>query len=106
MPPGRGRRPQPWHSVAQEIARAVRDDVTNLLAGRLNTVDIYTASYGTALKVVSENWGAKRAIANPDRPENLFGVLSEDALAVARQDVIASGRRKSPPARRKTCPNR
>ena len=82
------RRPQPWHSVAQEIARAVRDDITNLLAGGMNTVDIYTASYGTALKVVSENWGAKRAAANPDRPEDPFGVLPEDVLAVARQEVI------------------
>ena len=62
--------------------------MTNLLAGRLNTVGIYRASYGTALKVISENWGAKRAIANPDRPEDPFGVLPEDALAVARHEVI------------------
>ena len=87
--PAGERRPQPWPSVAQEIARAVRDDVANLRAGGLNTVDIYTASYGTALKVVSENWGAKRDTANPDRPENPFGVLPEDALEVARQEVIA-----------------
>ena len=86
--PAGERRPQPWPSVAQEIARAVRDDVANLRAGGLNTVDIYTASYGTALKVVSENWGAKRETANPDRPEDPFGVLTEDALAVARQEVI------------------
>ena len=87
--PAGERRPQPWPSVAQEIARAVRDDVANLRAGGLNTVDIYTASYGTALKVVSENWGAKRDIANPDRPEDPFGVLPEDALAEARREVIA-----------------
>ena len=87
--PAGERRPQPWPSVAQEIARAVRDDVANLRAGGLNTVDIYTASYGTALKVVSENWGAKRETANPDRPEDPFGVLPEDALEVARQEVIA-----------------
>ena len=86
--PAGERRPQPWRSVVQEIARAVRDDVANLRAGGMNTVDIYTPSYGTALKVVSENWGAKRAIANPDRPEDPFGVLPEDALAVARQEVI------------------
>ena len=86
--PAGERRPQPWRSVAQEIARAVRDDVANLRAGGMNTVDIYTPSYGTALKVVSENWGAKRAIANPDRPKDHFGVLPGDALAVARQEVI------------------
>ena len=70
------------------IARAVQSDVSNLLDYGLNTVDIYTAYFGTALKVVSENWGAKRSTANPDRPEDPFGVRPEDALAVARQQVV------------------
>ena len=86
--PAGERRPQPWHSVAQEIAGAVRDDVTNLRAGGLNTVGIYRASYGAALKVVSENWSAKRDTANPDLPKDPFGVLPEDALAVASHEVI------------------
>ena len=83
-PAGR-RNPQPWHIVAQEIAQSVKDDVANLLAYGLNTVDIYTASYGTALKVVSENWGAKRDTANPNCPEDPFGARPEDAPEVARQ---------------------
>ena len=86
--PAGERRPQPWPSVAQEITRAVRDDVANLRAGGLNTVGIYRASYGAALKVVSENRSAKRDTANPDLPEYPFGVLPESALAVARQEVI------------------
>ena len=86
--PAGQRRPQPWPAVAQEIAQAVRDDVENLLSYDLKTVDIYTASYGTALKVISENWGARRNTANPDRPDKPFDVLPEDALAVARQEII------------------
>ena len=87
-PAGR-RNPRPWHAVAQEIAGAVRADVDNLLSYDLNTVDIYTASFGTALKVVSENWGTMRDTANPDRPEDPFGVTPADALEVARKEVMA-----------------
>ena len=87
--PAGQRHPRPWHQVAAAIARAVADDVANLLASGLNTVDIYTASYGTALKVISENWGARRDTANPDRPDDPFSVLPQDALEVARREVIA-----------------
>ena len=86
--PAGQRRPQPWPAVAQAIAQAVRDDVENLRSYKLKTVDIYTAAYGTALKVISENWGARRNTANPDRPDKPFDVLPEDALAVARQEII------------------
>ena len=87
-PAGR-RSPEPWHAVAQKIAGAVRADVDNLRSYDLNTVDIYTASFGTALKVVSENWGTMRDTANPDRPEDPFGVTPADALEVARKEVMA-----------------
>ena len=87
--PAGPRTPQPWQAVAQEIAHAVRADVDNLRSYDLNTVDIYTASFGTALKVISENWGTMRDTANPDRPEDPFGVTPADALDVARQEVIA-----------------
>ena len=52
-------------------------------------MDIYTASFGAALKVVSENWGTMRDTANPERPEDPFGVTPADALEVARQEVMA-----------------
>ena len=87
-PAGR-RSPKPWPAVAQKIAGAVRADVDNLRSYDLNTVDIYTASFGTALKVVSENWGTMRDTANPDRPEDPFGVTPADALEVARKEVMA-----------------
>ena len=87
-PAGR-RSPEPWPAVAQKIAGAVRADVDNLRSYDLNTVDIYTASFGTALKVVSENWGTMRDTANPDRPEDPFGVTPADALEVARKEVMA-----------------
>ena len=83
------RSPQAWHEVAQLIRNAVRTDIKELQQLELNIVDIYTAAYGTALRVVSENWGSTRATAHPDRPNNPFGVEPADALAIAREEVTA-----------------
>ena len=83
------RRPQTWNRVAQEIQAAVRADAARLAELDLNIVDLYTAAYGTALQVISENWGAAREAAHPDRPEDPFGVTPADALEVARQEVAA-----------------
>ena len=83
------RRPQTWNRVAAEIQAAVRADAARLAELDLNIVDLYTAAYGTALQVISENWGAAREAAHPDRPEDPFGVTPADALEVARQEVAA-----------------
>ena len=83
------RRPQTWNRVAAEIQAAVRADAARLAELDLNSVDLYTAAYGTALQVISENWGAAREAAHPDRPEDPFGVTPADALEVARQEVAA-----------------
>ena len=83
------RRPQTWNRVAAEIQAAVRADDARLAELDLNIVDLYTAAYGAALQVISENWGAAREAAHPDRPEDPFGVTPADALEVARQEVAA-----------------
>ena len=85
------RRPRPWPQVTQQIRAAVRQDAHALQEMGLNIIDIYTAAYGTALKVISENWGAVRAIANPDpeRADRPFAVEPADALEVARAEVAA-----------------
>ncbi len=83
------RRPQTWNRVAAEIQAAVRADAARLAELDLNIVDLYTAAYGAALQVISENWGAAREAAHPDRPEDPFGVTPADALEVARQEVAA-----------------
>ncbi len=87
--PSDRRVPKPWHEVAQEIAGAVRADVAKLQEYNLSPVDTYLAAYGPALQVVSENWGTRRQTANPDRPEAPFSITPMDALAVARDEVIA-----------------
>ena len=74
--------------IASPARFKAQDDMANLMSCGLNTVDIYTASCGTALKVVSENRGRMRDTANPDRPEDPFGVTPADALAVARKEVM------------------
>ena len=87
--PAGERRPKPWHEVAQDIADAVRADVKRLREYDLSSVDIYLAAYGPALQVISENWGTRRDTANPDRPDDPFSITPMDALAVARNEVIA-----------------
>ena len=52
-------------------------------------MDTYLAAYGPALQVISENWGTRRDTANPDRPDDPFSITPMDALAVARNEVIA-----------------
>ena len=83
------RTPKPWHQVAQDIATAVRADVARLQEYDLSPVDTYLAAYGPALQVISENWGTRRDTANPDRPDDPFSITPMDALAVARDEVIA-----------------
>lgn len=87
--PAGERRPKPWHQVAQDIAAAVRADVERLQEYDLSPVDTYLAAYGPALQVISENWGTRRDTANPDRPDDPFSITPMDALAVARDEVIA-----------------
>ena len=83
------RNPKPWHEVAQEIADSVRADVARLQEYDLSPVDTYLAAYGPALQVISENWGTRRQTANPDRPDDPFSITPMDAMAVARNEVIA-----------------
>lgn len=88
-PQERNRVPEPWHIVESRIVRAVQEDIPRLQSYGLSPVDLYLAAFGPALQVISENWGAERAVANPARPENEFAVTPSDALEVARREVIA-----------------
>ena len=81
-------KPADWTSVQRMIAEAVRNDLDHLAQYDLAPLDTYLASYGTALKVISQNWGTQRATANPDRPEDPFSVTAEDALALASRQVM------------------
>ncbi len=87
--PAGARNPKLWPEVAQEIAASVRADVARLQEYDLSPVDIYLAAYGPALQVVSENWGTRRQTANPARKDDPFSITPMDALAVARDEVIA-----------------
>ena len=88
-PQERNPAPQPWHIVESRIAAAVRADLPRLHSYGLSPVDLYLAAFGPALQVISENWGAERAVENPARPEDPFAVTPGDALEVARREVIA-----------------
>ena len=81
--------PRPWHEVEAEIGSAVRADIPTLAGYNFKPVDIYNAAYGPALRVISENWGARRMVPHPDRvyDEDPFRVTPTDALEVARREV-------------------
>ena len=85
--PAGARDPKPWHEVARDVTKAVQCDLKKLRDYGLSAVDTYLAAYGPALQAVTENWGATRHTANPDRPDDPFGVRPEDALDVARKEV-------------------
>ena len=88
-PQERNTAPEPWHIVESRIAAAIRADIPRLQSYGLSPVDLYLAAFGPALQVISENWGAERAVANPARSDNEFAVTPSDALEVARREVIA-----------------
>ena len=81
--------PRPWHEVEAEIRSAVQVDIPTLAGYNFKPVDIYNAAYGPALRVISENWGARRITPHPDRihDEDPFRVTPTDALEVTRREV-------------------
>ena len=81
--------PRPWHEVEAEIRSAVQADIPTLASYDFKPVDIYNAAYGPALRVISENWGARRITPHPDRvhDEDPFRVTPTDALEVTRREV-------------------
>ena len=81
--------PRPWHEVESEIRSAVQADIPTLAGYDFKPVDIYNAAYGPALRVISENWGAKRITPHPDRmyDDDPFLVTPTDALEITRREV-------------------
>ena len=84
-----------WDQVEQEIAQRVRERLPQLESYGLRPLDIYLASFGPALEVISNSWPIRRAQAHPDRAgDAAFIVTPNDALQVARREVFAARRRK------------
>ena len=82
-----------WERVEREVAAAVRERLPQLEGYDLRPLDIYLASFGPALEVISNNWPIRREMANPQRSGDPFAVTPNDALQVARREVFASRRR-------------
>ncbi len=85
----RNQPPSPWAEVEAEIGSAVRQEIPVLASYNFRPVDIYNAAYGPALKVISENWGARRQVPHPERltDDDPYRVTPTDALEVARREV-------------------
>ena len=83
-----------WEQVEQEVVTTVRARLPHLEGYNLRPLDIYLASFGPALEVISNSWPIRRELANPLRPNDPFGVTPNDALQVARREVFAARRRR------------
>ena len=84
-----------WDKVKQDIADRVRERLPALESYGLRPLDIYLASFGPALEVISNSWPIRRARAHPHRTgDAAFIVTPNDALQVARREVFAARRRK------------
>ena len=76
-----------WEEVEESIKNSVQADIPKLESYGLTPVDIYLSAFGPALKVISENWGVQRDLANPERSDDPFAVTPADAMDVARREV-------------------
>ena len=83
-----------WEQVEQQIEDAVRERLPQLEQYDLKPLDVYLASFGPALEVISSSWPIRRELANPERPDNQFVVTPNDALQVARREVFAARRQR------------
>ena len=83
-----------WEQVEMKIRDAVRERLPQLEQHDLKPLDIYLASFGPALEVISTNWPIRRELANPSRPDDPFSVTPNDALQVARREVFAARRQR------------
>ena len=83
-----------WEQVERQVALAVQNRIPELEGYNLNPLDIYLASFGPALEVISNNWPIRRELANPERPNDPFGVTPNDALIVARREVFDARRQR------------
>ena len=83
-----------WEQVERQVALAVQKRIPELESYDLNPLDIYLASFGPALEVISSSWPIRRELANPERPNDPFGVTPNDALQVARREVFDARRQR------------
>ncbi len=82
-----------WDDLAPQVRRAARESAEQFRAEGVEGVDLYIASFGPALSVISQQWPVLTSDVDPDtgRPRPL---RPEEALELARQEV-ANLRRES-----------
>jgi putative DNA methylase len=87
-----GRGPSWWDEVRPRVRAAVREKAPEYEADGISGVDLYLATFGPALGVISEAWPVLTGETDPETgtPAQL---APEEALQVARQEVIALRKR-------------
>jgi adenine-specific DNA methylase len=97
-----------WEDVEPQVAAAVRARIEEFQEAGISGVDLYLASFGPALEVLSRHWPLTRGTPRPKDEKakrrrqvelfedtyDEFAVTPEDALAAARREVKAWKLRK------------
>lgn len=89
-----------WDDLEQRVREAVRARIEEFQNAGIRGVDLYLASFGPALQVLSEHWPVQRIAPRPlslkgkrrdatveADPEDPYAVTPEDALDAARTEV-------------------
>jgi adenine-specific DNA methylase len=86
------RDPAWWDEVRGEVRRVARERAQEYEVAGITGVDLYLATYGPTLGVLSRHWPVLTGETDPETGEPRR-LAPEEALAVARQEVIALRKR-------------
>ncbi|MDR7416913.1 MAG: DUF1156 domain-containing protein [Armatimonadota bacterium] len=81
-----------WDEVRGRVREVARDKAREYQAAGISGVDLYLATYGPVLGVISERWPILTGEVDPETGEPRR-LAPEEALAVAREEVIALRKR-------------
>jgi len=87
-----GKDPAWWDEVRGEVRRVARERAREYEAAGIEGVDLYLATYGPVLGVISERWPVLTGEVDPETGEPRR-LAPEEALAVAREEIIALRKR-------------
>jgi adenine-specific DNA methylase len=86
------REPAWWDEVRGEVRRLARERAQEYEAAGITGVDLYLATYGPTLGVLSRHWPVLTGETDPETGEPRR-LAPEEALAVARREVVALRKR-------------
>ena len=75
-----------WDDLKSEVRRVARDKAAEYTADGIGGVDLYIATFGPVLSIISRQWPVHTSVADPNTGEPV-PLRPEEALDLARQEV-------------------